>query len=241
MNSAFFNAVAAAYDRPFHERFYRFVAAALAARLPGELEVETMLEVGAGAGFATRVFQDRFPEVRIAALEPAAKMLARGKSRLPGVDWLCRPLAAMPSASFDLVLSSMSYHWLDRRERQKIKALASGGVLALALPLSGGAEKSGNLALKRILFRLRSGNWPGPARRPRKVAANIRRQFQDVDFSELIIDEEYESCHDLSRSLVERGAMRSLFGEQAAMAASQLAAVAGRADFRWTIGLFVAW
>ncbi len=238
--AAFFNAAAAAYDQPRHQRFYGRVAAELVALLPAGLNVERLLEVGAGTGFSTLVFQSGFPEAQVTALEPAPQMLDRGRQRLPEVEWICRPLAGMPPASFDLVASSMSYQWLDLVERQKIVKLAAGGVLALALPLSGAAEMNGNLALRKIVFQLRGGNWPRQARRRGAVEAVLRRCFLEVNTGIVRIDEEYESCLGLSRSLLERGAMHSLFGEKAAQAAKMMAACQEQACFRWTIGLFVA-
>ncbi len=239
--AAFFDAAAAAYDQPFHEQFYGRVAAELAARLPAGLAVDNLLEAGAGTGFATQVLQDHFPGAQITALEPSPRMLARGKRRLPGAEWICLPLDGMTPGSFDLVIASMSYQWLNGRERQKIVKLAAGGALALALPLSRHSNKNGNRTLRKIVFQMRGGNWPRQARRPRAVEASLRQCFQKLEFGSIAIDEEYENCQNLCRSLLERGAMHSLFGDRVETAAAALAAESGGADFSWTIGLFVAW
>ena len=133
----FFQLMAAEYDQPLHEGFYRRVAAELLGMIPAGLAADAILEVGAGSGFATTLLRERFPMAGIVALEPSPEMMARGSSKAAGVEWTCRPLSDKAGGRFDLVTAFMSFHWLDPRERNANRA-GRGGMLALALPVTGG-------------------------------------------------------------------------------------------------------
>lgn len=239
----FYGHVACEYDQPHHGRFYRRVAAELAGRIPADAPVGSILEVGSGTGFATEVFRRRYPDADITALEPSPEMLWRARDKVSGVNWRCGPLSGFSGGGFDLVLASMSYHWLDAAEREKLMGLAENGMLALALPVTGGhGACDGNLALRKLSFRLGGRrNWPRETRRIAGITPLLRSCFSDARIYSLNIREEHENKQELAQSLYARGALYALFEEDAGPARNLLAAGdGGRVGFNWTIGLIVA-
>jgi len=264
----FFHLTAAEYDQPLHEGFYRRAAAELLGMIPAGLAADAILEVGAGSGFATTLLRERFPEAGIVALEPSLGMLARGSSKTAGVEWTCRPLSDMAGGRFDLVTAFMSFHWLDPREQEMLFGLAVGGVLALALPVSGGTgagfsdetgrgggtgagsqtsigaetASSGNTALLE-LTRLLGGAccWRRSVRRAAAVESRLRNHFPHVAQRGLGIHENYASGRELADSLYIRGVLHALFAARAPEAREILAVkFPGETGFRWDIELLVA-
>lgn len=240
----FYQKVARDYNLPVHQTFYQRVADDLLSKVPS-LSVKSILEVGAGTGFTTAKINKLYPNARIVALEPAAEMLAEADAEAPNVSWVCGSLDDLPPADFDLVVASMSYHWLNPAERRKLMDLAAGGVLALALPVTAGRSAlEVNRALKNMLFNLRGiENWPKQVRKKRAVLADIRGRFQKVEITDLSIDERYTTTTELIDSLYVRGALFSLFGDLTGAATEKLESLfAGRTglEFNWSIKLIVA-
>lgn len=244
--AAFYSRVAGDYHQPPHRRFYHHVAAELLARVPRDIKARSILEVGAGTGFATRAIRERFPGAGITALEPAPEMLSRGKEGVPDADWVCCSLSDFPETGFDLVVASMSYHWLDEAEREKVVRLAADGVLALAVPVSGaGGSLDGNRALKETARRFNgAGNWPRSVRRKSEVAGPLERCFGNVKAFTHRLSEDYEDWEGLAVSLHARGVFYALFDGRtpAAMAEFTSAGHGGGRDaaFGWDICLLVA-
>ncbi|MBE0428443.1 MAG: methyltransferase domain-containing protein [Thermoleophilia bacterium] len=243
----FFQQNAADYDTPFHGAFYRRVAAKLIGMIPSRISPSSILEIGAGTGFATRLLEERFPKARVMALEPSPEMLARGRRRAAGADWLCQPLNGMPPGNFDLVFSSMSFHWLDEHEREKMIRLAGGGVLAMALPAAGGPRLKGNTAMLELARRLhepgkdRKGTLPRRIRHPRNMVSVLEKHFRRTSRESLSLPERYYTIEELARSLHTRGALYALFEDKAELAGRLLAARQdGNIEFNWQIALFVA-
>ena len=240
----FYQRVAGDYNLPVHRAFYQRIAGELLARVPA-LPGKSILEVGAGTGFATAKINDLYPDARIVALEPARAMLAEAGGETANVRWVCGSLDDLPPDNFDLVVSSMSYHWLNPAERRKLMDLAAGGVLALALPVTDGRSQTEvNRALKGMLFNLRGDeNWPKQARKESAVLATVRSRFKKVEVADLRIDESYSTPADLINCLYIRGAFFSLFGDRTGAATERLESLfAGRSEieFSWSIKLIVA-
>lgn len=244
--AAFYSRVAGNYHQPPHRRFYRRVAAELLARVPHDIKARSILEVGAGTGFATRAIRERFPKAGITALEPAPEMLRRGKEEVPEAEWVCCPLSDFPETDFDLVVASMSYHWLDEAEREKVARLAADGVLALAVPVSGaGGSLDGNGALKETARRFNgAGNWQRSVRRKSEVASPLERRFSEVKAFTHHQSEGFENWEALAACLHARGVFYALFDGMtpAAMAEFISAGHGGGRDaaFSWDIYLLVA-
>ncbi|MHB8160459.1 MAG: class I SAM-dependent methyltransferase [Thermoleophilia bacterium] len=244
----FFQRTAGEYDQPLHEAFYRRVAANLIEMIPAGIAADDILEVGAGSGFATTLLQERFPRAGIVALEPSPRMLARGSSKTAGVEWRCQPLSDMAGSRFDLVTAFMSFHWLGPREQEILFELGMEGMLALALPVTGGTgfgegtAGGGNTALlelTRLLVVAR--RWPRSVRRATAVESRLRKHFPQVTRRGIGIHEKYANGRELADSLYVRGALHALFAAEAPQAREILAGKfpAGTA-FRWDIKLLVA-
>jgi tRNA (cmo5U34)-methyltransferase len=133
-----------AYDE-LHER--------LAAATEG-LEVLRALDLGAGTGRTSRALRTRHPEAAIVAVDENSGMLER--IDLGDVDRRVGRLQdPLPAGPFDLVVSALAVHHLDRVEKQELfarvhDALRSGGRFVLAdvvladvtvAPLSDGYDK----------------------------------------------------------------------------------------------------
>lgn len=264
----FFDLTAEEYNHPFHEGFYRHVAAELVTRIPAGMQADAILEVGAGTGFTTCLLGKRFPQSRIVALEPSIEMARRGKDKVLGAEWINQSLEDFDdrgyrqhfvafnggkvfnapkhdfrmSGNFDLIVSSMSYHWLSDVERQKLMKLAAGGVLALALPMTGGPGFKGNELLTSLARKINlQPRWPHPARRPAAMRIFLKKYFSQVSYGQLNIHEEFENAGELARCLYDRGVLFALFTDGAEKAKEVLATQGMRnVDFNWTIGFFIA-
>lgn len=140
-----FTAAAETYD--LHSQPQRALAErllnALPALLPGRI-----LEAGAGTGQVTRLLLERFPEVRIDALDSAPGMVRVGQDRFAGesrVQWILGDMSEYcGDAPYSMVLSNAALQWvadlpsvLLRLSRQ----LEAGGMLAIGLMLSGTLEE----------------------------------------------------------------------------------------------------
>lgn len=240
----FYSRIAPGYNAPFHRNFYRRIASNLLDRIPPG-PIESVLEIGSGTGHATAVILDRYPLAEIVALEPASPMLAQTGIDSPNIRWMCSPLSGLANETFDLVLASMSYHWLDPDERAKAMNMGKNGVLALALPASDSqTESEVGTAIKGLLFKFRGEErWPKAVRREDSVLADLKENFKEIAVSKLMINEIYENAADLFDCLYVRGALFSLFGDQARAAGDELATgFDGRSDlnFCWPISLIVA-
>jgi trans-aconitate methyltransferase len=242
----FYDRHARQYDRPVHQRFYRRVAAALIREIPLETEVGSILEIGAGTGFATFELRKRYPRARIIGLEPSEKMLSRAMAKnISGVDWLCGRLRDLKAWRFDLIFSSMAYHWLDESERESLMALAKDKTLAIALPITDPQTYSnGNLSLRRLLYRLKARpEWQKDARGTERALNSLRTEFDAVSAHRSDLREEFADAEQMAEALCERGVLAALFGDRAAEARDRLpaeCALADRSLFNWSIILITA-
>jgi trans-aconitate methyltransferase len=243
--TTFYEEVAGEYSTPIHRAFYRDIAEKLLETIP-PCPIESILEIGSGSGYATTKISDRYPRARIVALEPSAAMSSHAQIATPNVYPLCKTLSDMPGENFNLVFASMSYHWLDREEREKAMALGKNGMLAVALPVTDSRAGSALAqALGRELFKFRGdNNWPKRVRRENAVLADLKDQFKMVNVSDLNIRETFENTADLVDCLYVRGALFSLFGNQAKTVAGELKRrskeTSGNIEFFWSIKLITA-
>jgi SAM-dependent methyltransferase len=92
-----------------------------------------VLEIGAGTGGLTRLLVDRVDRVR--AVEPDDRMRAVLAGRVPGAEVVAGQAEAIPAddASFDTVIASSAWHWVDeaRAVPEVARVLRPGGRLAL--------------------------------------------------------------------------------------------------------------
>lgn len=102
-------------------------------RLAGPLAGAAVVEVGAGTGIATRALLAR--GARVLPVDLGAAMLARLRSRSPGVPAVVGDGTALPVGDrrADLVAYAQSFHWppLERSLPEALRVLRPGGALAL--------------------------------------------------------------------------------------------------------------
>jgi ubiquinone/menaquinone biosynthesis C-methylase UbiE len=111
---------------------------------------DDVLDVGCGTGWAAQAVIDRFRPARITGVDPAQGMLEKFQDKLGGIEGVEITLAQadvenMPVAegSFDLVISSMAYHWFPRKweaAKAMARALKPGGVVAILMSGRGGEQ-----------------------------------------------------------------------------------------------------
>lgn len=111
---------------------------------------DDVLDVGCGTGWAAQAVIDRFRPSRITAVDPAEGMLEKFRAKLAGIDGVEVTLAKadvehMPlaDASFDLVISSMAYHWFPHKweaAKAMARVLRPGGVVAILMSGRGGEQ-----------------------------------------------------------------------------------------------------
>ncbi len=108
--------------------------------IPDDAEAR-VLELGAGAGGLTGVLLEQFPRVRVLALDLSPVMIGEGQRRLAAygqrvefLEWDLERNAwpAEAAGPFDLVVSSLAIHHLDRARkatlaRQVFESLRPGG------------------------------------------------------------------------------------------------------------------
>ncbi len=121
---------------------YALVQKAVVQRLMQHLPTDAgqgrALEVGCGTGMLSRIFLERYPESRLLLSDLAHGMSCRVAADFPGqlvvdADAVDLPFAA---ASFDLVLSSSVYQWVDHLDQafaELQRVLRPGGRVAMAL------------------------------------------------------------------------------------------------------------
>src|SRR5947209_4773172 len=163
-----FDAVADDYDR--HRPAYPDALVDRACELAGLARGATVLEVGCGTGQLTRSLLGR--GLRVTAVEPGGRLIARARERLGGAggaEFVDARLeeAPLPRAHYRAAFSASAVHWVDPDVswRKLADALVDGGMLALVsyFGLDDGGSRDDQLALRRVLARVapeRAAEWP---------------------------------------------------------------------------------
>lgn len=136
-----YNRTAAAYEEA--ARHNATGAARLVMSLP-EAQVDRILDIGCGTGFATLPAVDRFGATQVTGVDISGAMLALLHDRLDtrgGIESDLREgpedEIELPEAAYDLALSSMTLHWVASRAgaiARMADALRPGGVLGVLAP-----------------------------------------------------------------------------------------------------------
>jgi len=116
-----------------------FIQKEIAKRLCDRLELiqcqpQRILDLGAGTGFCTQLLAQRFPKAQIIALDLAEGMCQFYRKHRSVAHTLCADAQRLPIASnsFDLIVSSLLFHWLDDLPMALIeiqRVLKSEGIL----------------------------------------------------------------------------------------------------------------
>ena len=147
-----FSAAAETYDR--HARPQLALAQSVVSMLP-ETYPEQILELGSGTGLLTRLLTERFPEVRIDAVDVAEKMIAHCRVKfqhLPQINWIVGDAQTYGEGErYPLIVSSSALHWVaDLRETCTtiFNGLEPGGTFAFGLMLQGTLKELHDLRMK---------------------------------------------------------------------------------------------
>ena len=129
----------------------------LLSRVPLE-SPETVYDLGCGAGAATRLLKQRWPQARVTGLDGSAAMLERARAVETQIQWRQANLETWePDAPADLLFSNAVFHWLDGHETRfprLLSFLKPGGALAIQMPSNFGAPSHTS-----ITAAIRSGPW----------------------------------------------------------------------------------
>jgi malonyl-CoA O-methyltransferase len=136
-----FSAAAETYDR--HARPQLTLAQSVLSMLP-EIYPEQILELGSGTGQLTRLVAERFPDVRIDAIDIAEKMIKHSRaqfSHLPQINWIVDDAQTYWGGDrYPLIVSSSALHWVTdlRTTCENIfQCMEPGGTFALGMMLAG--------------------------------------------------------------------------------------------------------
>jgi len=92
-------------------------AADLLARIAAA-EPHGVYDLGCGAGNATLMLQERWPDAAITGIDDSAEMLARAAQNRNGITWRRQNLAEWtPEQPADLIYSNAALHWLPDHAR----------------------------------------------------------------------------------------------------------------------------
>ena len=154
-----FDDIAEQYDR--HRPAYPDAIIDRACETAGIGPGAEVLEIGCGTGQLTRSLLAR--ELRVTAVEPGRRLIARAREQLSGageVRFLDSRLedVELPLAGYSAVFSASALHWVDPDVswRKAADALVDGGTLALISyfgldePHSAGDQKALREALRKI-------------------------------------------------------------------------------------------
>jgi len=236
---------AQAYNSVKNKTFYQKIASELLKIIPNQ-EVNSVLEVGGGSGFATVLLQQKYAQAKIVVLEPSKALYLQGQKRLPQAQWLNQTLASFqPQQQFNLVFASMSGHWLSPLELKKLILLSANGCLALALPFSVCSSTANvNFYLKQLLFNLKAKPLWAKTTRSLNKLLNLLTPFSEIKTESLVIKEQFDLETELVDCLNSRGVFLALFGSQAEQAEKRLITKLKEAEkpflFFWPIKLIVA-
>ena len=163
-----FNQIADEYDR--HRPAYPDALIDRACALGGLGPGATVLEIGCGTGQLTRSLLAR--GLRVTAIEPGERLIARARDRLGdagSVEFVNARLeeTLLPDSQYSAVFAGSAIHWVDPDVswRKTAAALVDGGTVALLsyfglkAPQSAGDQQALGGAIARVAPRL-AADWP---------------------------------------------------------------------------------
>jgi trans-aconitate 2-methyltransferase len=109
----------------------------LLARIPAEAP-ERVTDLGCGAGNATRILKERWPDAAITGVDSSPEMMARARTETPDIAWVEADIATWrPDAPPDVLFSNAALHWLDGHETlfpRLARCVKPGGWFAVQIP-----------------------------------------------------------------------------------------------------------
>ena len=250
MSIMHFESVADDYAGAEHEGFYKRIAAELCDLLSVPDRPLRILDVGCGAGYSTEVLTERFPGAGVAAVEPSPSMADHARARLASAITIHPSLDHLDASSFELVFSSMSFHWLSEPDRDRLlELLARDALLAIAAPgrLAGDRSDGNQLVYDAARRSVLSGDTPRRSRAVEDLSLRSRYpELKEVASRRLSLVESLKI--DRASSVIgTRGVYAALFDSEEARddLSDHLDAALGRLErdeipFAWPISLWVA-
>ncbi len=111
-------------------------------RIP-DFRVQSIADLGAGAGNVTKLIKQRWPDAAVVGVEGSAEMVAAGKKAAPEIEWLHQDLGSWhPAHKLDLIYSNAALHWLPDHAGlfpSLMEKIEPGGILAVQMPRNFGA------------------------------------------------------------------------------------------------------
>lgn len=109
----------------------------LLARIPAEAP-ERVTDLGCGAGNATRILRQKWPDAAITGVDSSPEMMARARKEAPDVTWVEADIATWePDTPPDVLFSNAALHWLGGHETlfpRLARCVAAGGCFAVQMP-----------------------------------------------------------------------------------------------------------
>ena len=153
-----------------------------------QADADRILDIGCGTGYAANKAKFFFPESVIVGLDLSEGMLSKASAAHEGIPihWLQADAQALPfkRATFDLVLSNLSYQWvldLPRAFREARRVLSGKGVLSGTLFGSRTCEEL-FLSLKAV--------HPVAKMRCLPSVDDVRNALQSAGFTDVHVDYE---------------------------------------------------
>ena len=110
----------------------------LLARIPADLALREIWDLGCGPGRQAAWLKQRHPEATVHGLDSSEAMLAEGRASPEDIDWRLGDIAGWtPERPADLIFANASLQWVPDHAAmfpRLMRALGSGGVLAVQMP-----------------------------------------------------------------------------------------------------------
>lgn len=251
--SLHYDSAAACYDDPRHRFFYGHLAEVLCDLSKAYIQPKRILDIGCGTGISTSEIKKKFRRAEIVALDESLPMLAIAKEKESNAGVVfrhdqARSITRLPG-QFDLILASMSFHWLCNADRLALqKALHENGILAMSFPLCIPLKRKGdgNHLLIRVFRELKRTD---PEWRPERGTRGLNWRgmgkalpgLKLIHSSSYYMEEEFQQGLDFLSALRVRGVFSSLFGKKAFTAEESAAGKIcdGRISYFWPIGFAI--
>ncbi len=128
-----------------------------------------VVDVGCGPGNSTELLADRWPDTDLSGFDTSPDMIARARTRLPGVRFdLADAAEWSPSEPVDVIFANAVFQWLPDHPALLARLagqLAEGGALAVQMP-DNLAEPSHRLMRETEAAMPFAGKMAGAAREP---------------------------------------------------------------------------
>jgi len=132
-----------------YRRYRERPALDLLTALPRDLEPREIWDLGCGLGEQAALLAARHPAARVRGLDSSPEMLARAKDLPARVEWVLGDIARFtPDEPADLIFSNAALQWVDGHAAlipHLAASLATGGVLAVQMPVADGLGWRGTL------------------------------------------------------------------------------------------------